>query len=252
VVPFLTNVPLARWDNLLANTKTRDSVSLVHYSYAKNSRGFNTPRYIVDLTIGDHLPEWMPMFGKKVRIYYHGMRKQCSNCYDLDHLRKDCTSPKLNWIGYVDKLRKTGKYEDQMFGSWLDAPRGETTADLRNYLDDPENLKKAVANFLEKNNKKSANNQQNRNEPPRNPQNNQGARENKDRNGQSSNRNGQSNNRNSNYNRRDTRDLRSHLDRNRNRDQSQDRYRWRNPNQNQHQERRDSYNGNNSKRGRRN
>jgi hypothetical protein len=204
---------------------------------------------VVELTIEDHLPEWIPMFGRKVRIYYHGMRKQCNNCYDLDHLKKDCTAPRLNWMGYVEKLRKTGKYEDQMFGSWLDEPRTtEPTADLRNYLDDPENLKKAVASFLDRNNKKKSG-QQNGNDGTRNPQ--------RDRSQSSYRNNGQNRDRNNGQNRdngrKDTRDLRSHLDRNRNQDQSQDRYdryRWRNPNMNQ--DRRDNgYNGNNPKRGRR-
>jgi len=148
-------------------------------SYVKNSRGFNTPRYVVEVTLKEFVPEWIPMFGKRIRLYHHGMKKQCNQCFGLGHLKKDCESDRITWMEYVEKLRNTGKYEDQMFGSWLDKDRtgaqgnqgaqGKPTEikDLRNYLSNPDNLKKALATYLEKNVKGNNNQSQHRDSRPR-------------------------------------------------------------------------------------
>jgi hypothetical protein len=98
------------------------------------------------------------MFGKKIRLYHHGMKKQCNNCYSIGHLKKDCDAAKVQWLEYVEKLRKSGRFEDQMFGNWIEILKEESEKaskparekpDLRRYLSDPDALKNALASYLE-------------------------------------------------------------------------------------------------------
>ncbi len=106
--------------------------------------------------------KWLPMYGKKVRLYHHGMHKQCNGCYEIGHMKRECQGQKLNWRGYVDQVRKTGKFEDVMFGTWIDTDvqmketpgdedaQAKKARELKSYLDDPAALKKALADYLDK------------------------------------------------------------------------------------------------------
>jgi hypothetical protein len=146
-----------------------------NYSYIKNSRGFNTPKYEIEVTLKEHVPEWLPMYGKKVRIFYHGMPRQCNGCYKLGHLKWECKEDKLNWRSYVFHLRSTGNYEDALFGSWLDEKPKEpendgktprTPEDLRELMKKPGGLKKALIAYLAKD-KKDKSNERSRERSPR-------------------------------------------------------------------------------------
>jgi hypothetical protein len=137
--------------------------TLKNSSYIKNSRGFNTPKYELQATINDHIPEWLPMYGKKVRIFYHGMMRQCNGCYKLGHMKWECKEEKSNWKTYVATLRSTGNFEDVLFGSWLDERSEEekmdtgktqdknSEEDLRNLLQNSAELRKAMKTYIDKN-----------------------------------------------------------------------------------------------------
>ncbi len=98
------------------------------------------------------------MFGKKIRVFYHGMPRQCNGCYQLGHMKWECTNDKLNWKAYVLQMRDSGKYEKHLFGSWLEErpqPPSEEPVkpkDLRDLLDlkSPTDVKKALASYLSK------------------------------------------------------------------------------------------------------
>jgi hypothetical protein len=142
--------------NKVANLITTLLTVRLHFSYIKNSRGFNTPRYEVDLTLEEYPPEWMPMYGKKVRIFYPGMKIQCNACYGVGHMKRECKNERVGWMGYVSKLKDSGKFEATMFGSWLEEKpmqekekKKETSeGDLRTLLDNPGSLQRALADFL--------------------------------------------------------------------------------------------------------
>jgi len=78
-------------------------------------------------------------------------------------MKRECQGEKINWRGYINMVRKTGRFEDIMFGTWLTEPEeppkatGSTTAstaqkgtDLRSYLSNPNALKKALADYLDR------------------------------------------------------------------------------------------------------
>ncbi len=55
------------------------------------------------------IPEFLPIRGKRARIYYHGIQPFCLLCYVPGHLRQDCDngSP-ATWTDYVESLKRTG------------------------------------------------------------------------------------------------------------------------------------------------
>ncbi len=129
----------------------------------------------MQVTLREFVPEWLPMQGKKVRVFHHGMKTQCNACYSLGHMRYECKGVKINWKGYVDSLRKSGKFTDEMFGSWIENDRKASPikdGDLRGLLNNPENLKKALEDFLTKRGTRDQDNNQSQEEqrdqnPPR-------------------------------------------------------------------------------------
>jgi hypothetical protein len=105
--------------DLLCNSKITQNFS-TNFQLRQKQQRVQYPRYVVEVTISEFIPEWIPMFGKKIRLYHLGMKKQCNNCYGLGHLRADCQSKKLGWLEYINTMKKFGKFETQMFGSWND------------------------------------------------------------------------------------------------------------------------------------
>lgn len=58
------------------------------------------------------------MWGKKPRLYYHGMPRMCLGCFSLGHLKHECTKPQKSWGDYVEILRSAG-VPSELFGTWL-------------------------------------------------------------------------------------------------------------------------------------
>ncbi len=58
------------------------------------------------------------MWGKKVRVYYHGISSFCTNCYEVGHPRSECKGKATSWKDYIDYLVGTG-IPTEFFGSWL-------------------------------------------------------------------------------------------------------------------------------------
>jgi len=71
------------------------------------------------LQLKHHLPEFLPIYGAKARIYYVGQPRQCSRCHKLGHVQKDCNNDKTSWIEFINKLRRTSFYDDSLFGTWI-------------------------------------------------------------------------------------------------------------------------------------
>jgi hypothetical protein len=58
------------------------------------------------------------MWGKKVRIYYHGISSFCTNCYEVGHPRNECKGKSSTWTDFINYLVSTG-IPSKIFGSWL-------------------------------------------------------------------------------------------------------------------------------------
>ncbi len=90
-----------------------------HY-YEKDAEGIPTGAFHVKFVLEHHIPEYLPMFGQKIRVFYAGMQRQCSNCYRSGHFKKECTRQRTDWIGYIERLLDTGLYSEDLFGNWID------------------------------------------------------------------------------------------------------------------------------------
>jgi len=90
-----------------------------NYDYVKNSVGLRTDVLEVDLLLRKHIPEFLPISGSKVQIAYPGIPKACINCYKFGHMKRNCRGAKVDWIQRVAEFRKTGEFEDSLFGKWI-------------------------------------------------------------------------------------------------------------------------------------
>lgn len=72
------------------------------------------------INLEHHIPEYLPIYGTKSRIFYAGMPRQCGRCYKQGHYKADCPNDKVNWSTYIEKLYDTGAYKREWFGRWLE------------------------------------------------------------------------------------------------------------------------------------
>jgi hypothetical protein len=74
--------------------------------------------YSVKMKLDSDLPQFLPMFGKRIRLYYRGILKKCSNCFG-PHARKACNRERVAWIEYVSDLMKAKpEIPDDFYGKW--------------------------------------------------------------------------------------------------------------------------------------
>ncbi len=57
------------------------------------------------------------MWGKKSRVYYHGIPLFCASCFTIGHARLDCGET-ATWKEYINRLSKNG-IPTELFGTWL-------------------------------------------------------------------------------------------------------------------------------------
>jgi len=127
------------------------SFSFFSFSNIKNTAGKNTDGITFKFTLKENLPEWLPIQGKRMRIYHHGIKRQCNGCFGIGHAKWQCKAAKINWRGYVDQLVTSGRFKKEMFGSWIktDTPKVPETddEDLRALIGNPEKLQKMLNLF---------------------------------------------------------------------------------------------------------
>lgn len=66
-----------------------------------------------------HIPSVLPAYGRKLQIFYHGQPKLCGACFERNHVRKDCTNPRVDWMKYVKFINKE-LAPLSMLGRWGD------------------------------------------------------------------------------------------------------------------------------------
>jgi hypothetical protein len=97
------------------------------------------------LILEHHIPEFLPIYGTKARIFYAGMPRQCGRCYKQGHIKSGCPNVKVGWPTYISKLMETGAYRREWFGSWIEedqpkrcrSPGDIATAEKRRRIQSP-------------------------------------------------------------------------------------------------------------------
>ena len=74
--------------------------------------------YSVRVKLARELPQFMPMYGKRVRLYHRGITKRCTNCFQ-PHKRNQCKNEKVIWPEYVRRFAETfPEIPGSMYGRW--------------------------------------------------------------------------------------------------------------------------------------
>lgn len=98
--------------------------------FIPNSVGLNTDVIETEITLQDHIPEYLPIYGQKVLINYPGIPKVCNNCYKTGHLKRNCKSVRVSWLEHVEFMLNSGTFEAELFGSWSDLIRANNASKL--------------------------------------------------------------------------------------------------------------------------
>ncbi len=62
----------------------------------------------------------LPMSGRKIKIYYRGIQKLCTNCFGR-HQKRNCHSRKVLWIDYVAQfVAENPDIPDEYYGKWVE------------------------------------------------------------------------------------------------------------------------------------
>ena len=72
--------------------------------------------YSIKMDLTSKPPQFLPIGGKKIRIYYKGIAKRCVKCFGTGHLKKDCTSPRKDWMEYVSDFMFEKDFDLDMLG----------------------------------------------------------------------------------------------------------------------------------------
>ena len=89
-----------------------------HSDNDEGEEELGTGSYWVSMKLSDPIPQFLPMHGKKVEIYYRGMQQLCVKCYQPGHKKMDCPNAKLEWMDYVCNFIMATEYDKEMFGRW--------------------------------------------------------------------------------------------------------------------------------------
>jgi hypothetical protein len=60
--------------------------------------------YSIKMDLHTKPPQFLPISGKKIKIYYKSIPKRCVKCLETGHLKKDCTLARKEWMEYVSDL----------------------------------------------------------------------------------------------------------------------------------------------------
>ncbi len=72
--------------------------------------------YSIKMDLHTKPPQFLPISGKKIKIYYKGIAKRCVKCFGMGHLKKDCTSARKDWMEYVSDLMFETSFDLIMLG----------------------------------------------------------------------------------------------------------------------------------------
>ena len=78
-----------------------------------------TGTYSVKMLLRRPIPQFLPMDGKKIRIFHKGIAKQCSKCYRKGHLRSGCPNKNEDWLTYVDRFMINEDLDETFYGNWV-------------------------------------------------------------------------------------------------------------------------------------
>lgn len=77
------------------------------FSWCK-SGDYEIDIYSVRLRLAFLIPEFLPIRGKRARLYHHGISPFCIVCNGIGHIKAECMNEPVPWNEYVESLKSTG------------------------------------------------------------------------------------------------------------------------------------------------
>ena len=112
----ITEGELLCWLHLYCDSLTKMNEMVHPDSDPESPMGNGT--YIVKMKLIKPIPQFLPISGKKVRIFYNGIKRECTNCYGY-HAKQNCSNKKVEWIDHVIKFINTNpKISKLWYGKW--------------------------------------------------------------------------------------------------------------------------------------
>ena len=74
--------------------------------------------YSAKMLLHSPIPQFLPIDGKKIRIYHRGILKLCTKCYRHGHLRQGCRNEQDDWLTFVDRFMLGSTLDIMHFGKW--------------------------------------------------------------------------------------------------------------------------------------
>jgi hypothetical protein len=98
--------------------------NLIPYSrYEVDEDGIGDTDFTIDIVLKKHIPDTLPIRGKRIRVSYPGIPALCSRCWRIGHAQFECKQKhKTNRLELVaDFYRDEVHVTEEMLGSWTDA-----------------------------------------------------------------------------------------------------------------------------------
>ena len=97
----------------------------MHSDEKTNAKPTGNGTYSAKMRLDANIPQFLPMYGKKVRVDHKGQQIMCTNCYGK-HPRKVCKSERLEWMDYVVHFMKNNRdVSNSMIGRWFEIAKKE-------------------------------------------------------------------------------------------------------------------------------
>ena len=108
---------IMEWLNLFGEP-AGDLSEEIHPNSDSDADPIGKGTFTIKMRLNRDIPQLLPMWGKRVRIYYRGVQKLCSNCFGT-HPRKNCRSDRVSWVAYCLRFMETHKeISQELYGKW--------------------------------------------------------------------------------------------------------------------------------------
>ena len=116
---------ILEWLNVYGETFGKLSENVYLEEEYPTAKPTGNGSYTVKMRLDRPIPQFLPMYGKKVRVDHRSQHIMCTNCFGR-HPRKVCKSEKLPWMDYVVSFMKSNEnITNNMIGRWFDIARQE-------------------------------------------------------------------------------------------------------------------------------
>ena len=89
-----------------------------------------------------------------MKVYYKGIHKLCTNCFEPGHQKLRCPNTRKNWLNYVDFFMLSNELPEELYGKWNDRVEEWRNMFESEHVKNIESLASVMASRREKNKEK--------------------------------------------------------------------------------------------------